>query len=313
MRIVTSNVLFGRITSPRLDNLKTTLSLILRNPGSAFGLIVVILYISIAVIDQVYPKLLGITTNVNTMTVNFSNPVPLPPSWLSNPSNWSLPFGTTFPGINLFHAIIKSIRIDVSFSAAVVAGGCIVGIVLGLYSAFYGKWIDQLIMRLTDIFFSIPFLVLAIAAGFFLGRSLEILVVILIIVWWPTYARVVRGQALSVKEMSYVEAAKASGVSSFRLMFKHILPNTMAPVIVQVSYDFATVVLLLAMLDFIGFTPANAYLPELGYLASIGYGFAEVGDWWTIVFPGLAVLLLALSMNLLGDGLRDALDPKLRR
>jgi len=307
-----TNMSFKRSVTPRLDKLKTTFRLLFRNPGSAFGLIIVIIYIAVAIIDQVDPRLLGITTNVNIMTVNFSHPVPTPPSWLHNFSNWSLPFGTTFPGINLFQAIIKSIRIDVSFASAVVAGGCLIGIVLGLYSAFYGKWLDQLIMRLTDIFFSIPFLILAIAAGFFLGRSLEILAVILILVWWPTYARVVRGQALSIKEMSYVEAAKSGGVNNFGIMFKHILPNTMAPVIVQISFDLATIVLLLAMLDFIGFTPANAYLPELGYLASVGYGYAAIGDWWTLVFPGIAILMFALSMNLLGDGLRDAFDPRLR-
>lgn len=297
----------------KLDNLKTTLRLLLRSPGSAFGFVIVIIYALIAVLDEVYPRLLGITSSVNTMTTNFNNPVPLPPSWISNFYNWSLPFGSTFPGINLQTAIIKSIRIDLSFSVAVVAGGCIIGIILGLYSAFYGKWLDQIIMRLTDIFFSIPFLVLAITAGFFLGRSLEILAIVLIIVWWPTYARVVRGQVLSIKELSYIEAAKSSGVSNTRIMFKHILPNTMAPVIVQVSFDLATIVLLLAMLDFIGFTPSNAYLPELGYLASVGYSYAIVGDWWTLVFPGLTILLLALSMNLLGDGLRDAFDPRLRR
>ncbi|MCL4447516.1 MAG: ABC transporter permease [Thermoplasmatales archaeon] len=311
--MVGANGWYLKSGSPRLNNFKTTFKLLLRNPGSAIGLIVVILYVAVAVIDQVYPRLLGITTDINTMTTNFTHPVPVPPSWLHNFSNWSLPFGTTFPGIDLFQAIIKSIRIDLSFSVAVVAGGCIIGIILGLYSAFFGKWLDQLIMRLTDIFFSIPFLVLAIAAGFFLGRSLEILAIVLILVWWPTYARVVRGQTLSVKEMSYVEAAKSSGVNNFRIMFKHILPNTMAPVIVQVSFDLATMILLLAMLDFIGFTPANAYLPELGYLASVGYGYAAIGDWWTLVFPGLTILLLALSMNLLGDGLRDAFDPRLRR
>lgn len=303
----------GSSSGSRIQNAKMTFRLLVRNPGSAIGLVIVIIYAIIAVLDQVDPRLLGITTNVNIMSVSYTNPIPLPPSWITNIRDWSLPLGTSFPGINLFTAILKGIRIDVAFSAAVVAGGSIIGIIIGLYSAFFSKAVDQVLMRVTDVFFSIPFLVLAIAAGFFLGRSLEILTLILILVWWPTYARVVRGQVLSIKELSFVEAAKASGVSNTKTMFKHILPNTLAPVIVQLSFDLATVVLILATLDFIGFTPSNSYLPELGYLSSIGYNYAVIGDWWTMVFPGVAILLFALSMNLLGDGLRDAFDPKLRR
>lgn len=298
---------------PRLENLKLIIKLVIGNPASALGLIVVLIYVAIAIIDQFYPHILGIYSNINVMTVSYSNTIPQPPSWLSNLHNWSLPFGSTFPGINLYIAILKAIRIDLGFSLAIVGAGSLLGVVLGLYAGYFGGIVDEVLMRITDIFFSIPFLVLAIAAGFFLGRSLEVLVLVLIVIWWPTYARVVRGQVLSIKEMPYVEAAKGSGVGTTKTMFKHILPNTLAPVIVQISFDLATVVLLLATLDFIGFMPANAYLPELGYLSSIGYSYAIVGDWWTMVFPGVAILLFALAMNLLGDGIRDAVDPRLRR
>ncbi|MCI4434964.1 MAG: ABC transporter permease [Thermoplasmata archaeon] len=298
---------------PRIENFKITMKILLKSPASAIGLIIVLVYFIIALLDQVDPYILGITTNVNTLIPNYVNTAPQPPSWLTNPWDFSLPFGTTYPGINLYDGIIKAIRIDIAFSLFVVVSGAIIGIVLGVFSAFYGGWFDEIIMRLTDIFFSIPYLVLVIALGVFLGRSLEILSIGLIILWWPIYARVVRGQALSIKEQTYVEAARASGVKNSRIIFRHILPNTMAPIFVQFSFDLATIVLALATLYFIGFAPSNSWLPELGFLSSIGYEYAIVGDWWTIVFPGFALMIFALGMNLLGDGLRDALDPRLRR
>ncbi|MEM3345462.1 MAG: ABC transporter permease, partial [Thermoplasmata archaeon] len=198
--------------------------------------------------------ILGITTDINYLNPNFVNTAPQPPSWLTNPFNFSLPFGTTYPGINLYDGIMKAIRIDISFSLFVVVSGALIGIVLGVFSAFYGGWFDEIIMRLTDIFFSIPYLVLVIAMGVFLGRSLEILSIGLIILWWPIYARVVRGQALSIKEQTFVEAARASGVKNGKIIFRHVLPNTMAPIFVQFSFDLATIVLALATLYFIGFT-----------------------------------------------------------
>lgn len=293
--------------------MKLTLRLVFRNKSSAFGFIMVLIYTVIALTMQFDPRLLGVSTNINKMTVSYTNTVPIQPSWVNNFSDWSVPFGTTYPGINLLPAILKSIRIDLGFSVGIVGAGAVIGIVLGLYAGFHSGILDEIVMRVTDIFFSIPFLVLAIAAGFFLGRNFVTLSFILIIIWWPTYARVVRGQVLSIRELSYVEAAKGCGVSNTKIMFKHILPNTLAPVFVQISFDIATLVLLLATLDFIGFQVSNSYLPELGYLAFIGYSWSAIGDWWTMVFPGFAILLFALSMNLLGDGMRDAFDPKLRR
>lgn len=294
---------------PRMDSFKTTLRLLLKNPGSAIGLIIVLIYIVIAIIDQVDPQLLGITTNVGIMIPNYYNPQPLPPSAQH-------PFGTTYPGIDIFHGVLKALRLDIAFSFLVVGAGSLIGIILGLYAAFYGGAVDEVLMRITDIFFSIPLLVLIIAAGYFIpnGRSLGILALILIIVWWPTYGRVVRGQVLALKEQSYVEAARAAGVGNTKIMFKHILPNTLAPVIVQLSFDLATVVLLLATLDFLGFIPSSAgYMADLGLLSAIGASYFSAGDWWTLVFPGFAILIFALSMNLVGDGMRDAFDPRLRR
>jgi len=297
---------FRESLKPRIENFKLTMSILLKSPASLIGMIIVIAYIIIALLDQFYPAALGLTGSVDYLYPNFINTVPMPPG----PGH---PFGTTYPGIDLYQGIIKAIRIDLGFSVFVVVLGALSGILIGVISAYYGGWVDEVVMRITDIFFSIPYLVLAIAAGVFLGRTLLILSIILIIVWWPIYARVVRGQVLSIREQTFVEAARASGVKNWKIMIKHILPNTFAPIFVQFSFDLATIVLALATLYFIGFAPSNSYLPELGYLSSIGYEYAVAGDWWTIVFPGFALLIFALGMNLLGDGLRDALDPRLRR
>ncbi len=289
----------------RFSMIKFTLLVFTRNISSTLGLAIVLIYVIIALIDQFYPPLLGLT-NISKLSLNFTQTLPQPPSYAH-------PFGTTYPGIDLYHAILKAIRVDIGFSGFVTVGAAFIGVMIGLVSAYYGKWLDTIVMRITDIFFSIPYLVLAIAIGFFLGRSLVILSLALMIIWWPIYARVVRGQVLSIKEYSYIEAARASGVRNIKIMFKHVLPNTLAPVFVQFSFDLAVVVLVIATLDFIGFTPANAYLPELGYLSYIGYEYAVNGYWWTILFPGLAIMIYAMGMNLVGDGLRDALDPRLRR
>jgi peptide/nickel transport system permease protein len=296
------------LKGPKFSSFKTTLGILFSKPSSAAGMVVFLIYIAIAIIDSVHPQLLGINSNVGTLLTNFENPTPLPPSR-------TYPLGTTFPGINLLPAILQSIRLDVAFSFAVVGLGSIIGILLGLFSGYYGGIIDEFVMRITDIVFAIPFLILLIAAGYFIpdGRSIGALVIILTVVWWPRIARVVRGQVLSLKQASFVEAAKACGVNNIKIIFKHIFPNTLAPVTVQISLDIAAVMLLLATLDFLGFIPGGAYVAELGYLASIGISYFVLGDWWTLLFPGLAILFFALSMNLIGDGLRDALDPKLRR
>jgi len=297
---------FRESLKPRIENFKLTMSILLKSPASLIGMIIVIAYIIIALLDQFDPAALGLTGSVDYLYPNFINTVPMPPG----PGH---PLGTTYPGIDLYQGIMKAIRIDLGFAVFVVTLGALSGILIGVVSAYFGGWVDEIVMRITDIFFSIPYLVLAIAVGVFLGRSLFILSIALIIIWWPIYARVVRGQVLSIREQTFVEAARASGVKNGKIMLKHILPNTFAPIFVQFSFDLATIVLTLATLYFIGFAPSNTYMPELGYLSSIGYEYAIVGDWWTIVFPGFALLIFALGMNLLGDGLRDALDPRLRR
>jgi peptide/nickel transport system permease protein len=165
-------------------------------------------------------------------------------------------------------------------------------------------------MRITDIFFSIPYLILALAVGFILGRSLMNMSIALAIVWWPLYARYTRSQTLSTKELTFVEAAKASGVSRVKITFKHILPNSLPPVFIQISLDLGSIMVIFSTLAFIGFI-ATANVPELGYLTSLGLYYVETAP-WALIFPGLAITLFALAVNLVGDGLRDVIDPRRR-
>ncbi len=239
---------------------------------------------------------------------------------------WKYPLGTTYFGIDLLPAIIKAARIDLAISLAVVGAGATIGILLGAFAGYKGGIVDDILMRVTDIFFSIPFIVLAIAMivvfrqdfAHVAGGVMTLLVMSLVIIWWPTYARLVRGQVLSVRELKYVEAAKASGARTLRIIFRHIIPNSIYPVFVQMSLDVGSVVLLLAALDYINIGINFIYLPEWGNLATY-FQYTGVGitgalqEPWTFVVPGLAILMYSLGLNLLGDGLRDILDPRMRR
>src|SRR3989442_1146762 len=188
-------------------------------------------------------------------------------------------------------------------------------IVLGyLGIVIYDQVFDEALMRVTDVTYSIPFLVFAIAVAFALAkRDFFTINLILLILWWPPYARLVRAQSLSVKERKFVEAARAAGASDARIMVRHVLPNTLAPVFVQISLDLGVVTQIFAALEFIGFNAGNLFLPELGNLINIGWTSGFRSYPWTILMPGIALLVFTVAVNLLGNGLRDVLDPRARR
>lgn len=288
----------------RYEGYKLTFKILLESHSSAAGLIIVLAYVAIAVIDVVHPELIGVK-NAYLLVPNYGNTVPEPPSWPAHP------FGTTFPGVDLYQAVMAAIRVDLWYSFLIVLAGAALGTTIGVVAGYLGGYLEEGLMRFTDIFLSIPYLPFAIAVGFFLGRALNDVSLALVIVWWPLYARYARGQALSAKENAFVEAARASGVGNWRIMVRHIMPNVLTPIFVQVSLDLGTVVQVFAGLSFIGFATSNPLLPELGTLISNGFQYA-VSSPWVVFFPGMAILIFAIGMNLLGDGLRDALDPRRR-
>ncbi len=238
---------------------------------------------------------------------------------------------------NIATGLIKGAPWSLGISAAIVGSGALIGLLLGSVSGYQGGSTDEVIMRLTDIFLSIPglLLVLVVLAVLqttigshvsFLGR-VGVLIAAFVVTWWPFYTRIVRGQALVVREQKFVEAARAGGARAGRILRKHILPNVTYPVMVQFSLDVGTVPLLLGVIVFLGFPiwPTTPF-PEWGTLSAISVmdletfvvdcaypGISCIFPWWQILFPGLTVFLFAISVNFLADGLRDALDPRLRR
>jgi len=219
--------------------------------------------------------------------------------------------GTTESGEDVLTGVLLGARISIRIGLLVVGLTVLIGAFLGAFSGYFGGPMDELIMRVTDIFLSIPGLILALAVAAALGRSLDNVMLALVVVSWPVYTRLVRGQALSVRENAFIEAARASGANDFQIVVRHILPNTRAPILVQASLDVGTIVLVAAGLSFLGLG-AQPGTPEWGLMVSKGFGFFPQ-NWWEVSFAGLMIFLFTLGFNLLGDGARDILDPRLRR
>lgn len=220
-------------------------------------------------------------------------------------------FGTDELGKDVFSRVIWALQIDLITSIWIVFVAICIGTVLGSLSGYFGGKVDTTIMRSTDVFFAFPGILLALAVASVLGRDLFNLSLALIIVWWPQYTRLIRGQILLEKEKAYVEAARALGYSDVRILFRHILPNSWYPILVQATLDLGAVILNLAGLSFIGFGVPSGEA-ELGRMIADGRK-VFLSEPWIAFFPGLIIFLIVLGWNLVGDGLRDILDPQLRR
>ena len=221
------------------------------------------------------------------------------------------PLGTDLYGRGLLQMIILAIPFDLQIAAEVVASAIVIGVILGGLAAYKGGVIDEIILRVTDIFLAVPGILLAIVLLVVLGRSIPVLTAAVLITWWPFYVRLVRSQVLGEKEKPYVERLHAMGASSFRILFRHVVPNSIFPVVVQATLDIGAVILTISALMFIGLTPDPKF-PELGNLAKQGIQYLFTAP-WLILFPGLTLLLISIGFNLLGDGIRDIFDPRLRR
>ncbi len=232
----------------------------------------------------------------------------IPPAW-EGKGTWEYPLGTDHLGRDIFSRAIYGSRVSltVGFSAVLISGT--LGALLGLIAGYYGGKIEAIIMRLVDIQLAFPFILLAISVVAVVGAGLKNVIIVLGIAGWMVYARMVRGEVLSVKEREFVVAAKAVGVRDSLILLRHILPNVLTPVIVVATFSVANVIILEAALSFLGVGVEPA-IPTWGGMLADGREYISTA-WWLATFPGLAIMFTVLGINLIGDWLRDILDPRL--
>lgn len=316
-----------------------------RSPPALIGVFLVIIFILLGIFG---PRLATWRYNFfpSLYTLNYTQVVLASPGSQAHltfmNTTISYPLGADHFGRDLLSLILSGARTSFVVSIIVISLGVPLGIVLGLVAGYKGGKVDELLMRITDMFLAFPALVLAIALsavlpdriqGFIeshvllqkfvlwifaldtreagnLGRLLSVILA-MIIVWWPVYARITRGSTLTEKEKLYIEAARAIGLSPWTIMFKHILPNIVGPILVYITLDFGSVVLMEAGLSFLGLG-ATPPIADWGRIVYDGAQYFPKA-WWLVFYPGLIVMFAALGWNLLGDGLRDVLDPKTRR
>ena len=243
----------------------------------------------------------------------------LPPAWMEGGSRTYL-LGTDDQGRDILSTLMYGARISLVVGVVSVAFSMLIGVALGLLAGFKGGWIDAFLMRLCDVMLSFPAILIALLiAG--VGRAMfpnahntvafGVLILALTLTGWVQYARTVRGSTLVERNKEYVQAARVTGVAPLRIMRRHVLPNVMGPVLVLATIHVATAIITEATLSFLGVgVPPTS--PSLGTLIRIGNDYLFSGEWWIAVFPGIMLILIALSVNLLGDWLRDALNPRLR-
>jgi len=291
--------------APRIREFRFSFHLMSRSVTSIAGMVLFAILVVVAAFPWLFAAP-GPGFDPFVIPQDFDRPVPEPPG----SSGFLLGSGQN--GVDIYYGIIWGARISMAFAIQVVGFSVLIGTVVGLVAGYKGGAIDELMMRITDIFLSIPGLILVMAIAAVLGRDLSSTKLALLAVWWSGYTRLVRGQVLSTKENTYIDAARASGSRELKIMFRHVLPNSWAPVLVQGTMDMGTVVLVMAGLSYLGLGAPHGYA-EWGVMVQEGQAFFVPGYWWMTVFPGMAILVFVMAFNLIGDGLRDVFDPKMRR
>ena len=272
---------------------------ILSNPTTVAGLVLVVGLIAMALLAPVITE------------PNSPDPAQMPRDWGAiavPPGSPDHILGTTNTGGDVFYGVVWGSRTSLRLSILVVSITVTVGVIVGSIAGFVGGRVDEILMRLVDVFLSIPELIFALAIAAVLGPAFRNIILALAVVFWVKYARIMRGQVITVKQNDYVDAARVIGDSPVRIFAKDVLPNAITPVVVQATMDMGNIVLIGATLSFIGL--AEAGLAEWGVLVAEGQAGISSGRWWASTFPGLMVFLWALGFNLVGDGMRDVLDPR---
>ncbi len=279
-----------------LQELRHALYLIRRSPLSLLGIMLFSGFLLIAILA---PYIMPYSPYKINLSGAFQQP------------NSEHLFGTDEMGRDILSRVVWGCRISLRVGITVVLISLCIGTILGGVAGYVGGTVDEIIMRFTDLVLAFPSLVLALALSAALGPGLNNAIFAISITWWPWYARLIRGQVLSIREAGFVEAARCVGASDFRILFRHIIPNSFGPVIVNASMDFGWAILMTASLGFLGIG-AQPPEPEWGAMISTGRLFFMDRP-WIATFPGLAILIIVLASNLIGDGLGEILNPRLRR
>jgi ABC-type dipeptide/oligopeptide/nickel transport system permease subunit len=287
--------------APRLRFMAETLREVARRPSALIGgaMITMVLLVSLS-----FPLFYSVDPLEQDLMARFT-----PPVWQDG-GTWTYPLGADNLGRDVLVRLLYGSRVSllVGFSAVLVAE--LAGILLGLFSGYYGGKLDSLIMRVADIFMAYPFMLLTISVIAVLGSSIFNLILVLGLSDWVTYARTIRGSVLSLKRKEFVEASRAIGTPHRVILFRHILPNVLSPMLVLGTLRVANIIIWESGLSFLGMGVPPP-MPTWGRMLAEGRLYIT-DAWWLVTLPGLAIMVTILSINLLGDGLRDALDPRLR-
>ena len=265
-----------------------------RNPLVALGIVIAILWLAVALLAPAIAP-------VDPLKQDLANRLQAPGALFV--------MGSDELGRDIFSRVLWGSRITIPAGLAVILIGSSFGVVIGAIAGYMGGLVDETLMRVTELFMAFPFIILAMAVTAALGPDTRNAVLALGAVWWPRYARIVRGLVLEVKAQEYVEAAHSAGASAAYILFRTILPNCIAPAVILATLDIGTAINSFAALSFVGLGPEPSS-PEWGRMVSIGIDFFD--QWWMWLFPGLGMASLVMAFNFIGDGLRDILDPRLR-
>lgn len=280
----------------RTRTFRHVLSVIVRDPLALVSTLIIVIFILVAVFAmQIAPYPLEGAGKTNA------------PNALLAPSP-EYPLGADKLGRDMLSRIIVGARAALIVPMGVVLFAVLIGTPLGALAGYKGGWVDEVIMRITDLFLAFPSLLLAMAITSALGRGLDKAAIALVISWWPWYTRIARGVAVSLRERYFVEAAQAVGVSDAVIILRHILPNTISPILVQATVDLGTVILAMGGLAFLGLG-TQPPSPDWGLMVSEGRELI-LNQWWVATYPGIAIFVVVLAFNLLGDTLRDIFDPR---
>mgnify|MGYP000853086232 FL=1 len=284
---------------------------LMRNPLSLLGFVLLIFFIIIALLA---PRI------APTSERHKHEPYRIPRyGWHTTPTPPSKehPMGLTQGQYDIFYGVVWGTRTAFFVGLVVVGLSCAIGIIVGAASAYIGGRTDEIIMRIVDIFLSFPFLIAAVVITCVLGKGLDKVMIAMVCFWWMNYARLLRGNILQVKQEEFVLAARAAGVGHVKIIIRHILPNTIFPVLISASMDLGSVVVTAAGLSFLGLGAPEGYA-DWGQMISfsrnwlLGAPGEPLKYWYTVIYPGVAIVLFVLAWNLIGDALRDILDPRIQ-